>query len=183
MSALLAARHAPVAAHGLCYGRADLAAVLADADAAARIAAGLARPPGAVWSSPSRRCRGPAALLAARFAAPLGVDPRLHELDFGAWDGLAWADIERDDGDRLRAWTDDWTRAAPPDGETIADLAARVRAWLADLPRATDHLLVAHAGVVRALAVLLEGCDWPAAMAMQVPHLEPRVFALPARAP
>lgn len=177
MSALWALRHAPVDAAGLCYGRSDVAPTISDAAAADRVLSLGTWPIGQVWSSPSARCRGPAALISAALGAPLTIDERLYELDFGAWEGLRWDALATTDAVALRRWTDDWQTAAPPDGETVAALEQRVRAWWAALARDRDHLLLAHAGVIRALRVIA-GADWATAMALEIPHLTPHRFTL-----
>ncbi|MBL8971074.1 MAG: histidine phosphatase family protein [Myxococcales bacterium] len=177
MSTLWAVRHAPVDAAGLCYGRSEVAPRIPDDAAAARVLALGTWPIAQVWSSPSARCRGPAEQLAAALAAPLTIDERLYELDFGAWEGQRWDTLAAHDPAALRRWTDDWQAAAPPGGETVADLEQRVRAWWTALARGHDHLLIAHAGVIRALRVIA-GADWPTAMALEIPHLTPHRFAL-----
>jgi alpha-ribazole phosphatase len=140
-------RHPPTTiAPGLCYGRLDLD-LRADAGAAG-LRARVAAWPGRVWTSPARRCRaiaGPAAI----------IDARLLELDFGAWEGLAWADIPRADLDR---WAADPAGFAPPGGESGAALLSRVEAFHAMLrDRAEDALVVAHGGPLKLLAALLRG--------------------------
>lgn len=177
MSALWAVRHAAVDAAGLCYGRSEVASLLSDEAAAARILALGTCPIAQVWSSPSARCRGPAEQLAAVVGAALTIDERLYELDFGAWEGQRWDALASTDPAALRRWTDDWQTAAPPGGETVADLEQRVRAWWAALAPDRDHLLIAHAGVIRALRVIA-GADWPTAMALEIPHLTPHRFVL-----
>ena len=175
MSALWAVRHAPVRAVGLCYGRADVETSL-DADAAAaQVLAFGTWSIGQVWSSPSARCRGPAAVIAARLGVGLHIDERLFELDFGAWEGRSWEKLGRDEPGALHHWANDWQRAAPPGGETVAQLEHRVRAWWSELPRGGDALLFAHAGPVRALRVIA-GASWDEAMALPVPHLAPHRF-------
>ena len=177
MSALWAVRHAAVDAAGLCYGRSEVASLLSDEAAAARILALGTCPIAQVWSSPSARCRGPAEQLAAVVGAALTIDERLYELDFGAWEGQRWDALASTDPAALRRWTDNWQTAAPPGGETVADLEQRVRAWWAALAHDRDHLLIAHAGVIRALRVIA-GADWPTAMALEIPHLTPHRFVL-----
>ena len=87
---LILIRHAPALTGGRLCGRTDVAADLSDATAIA----GLARAIGAVdrvVSSPAERCRTTAeALWPAR---PVLQDQALWEQDFGAWEGLAFADI------------------------------------------------------------------------------------------
>ncbi|WP_437315050.1 histidine phosphatase family protein [Sorangium sp. So ce385] len=197
---LIAFRHAPVALSGVCYGRLDVAAELAPGDAAAAIERALRDldlRPGVVWSSPLSRCALPAAELAARLGVPHAIEARLVEIAYGAWEGRAWSDIERGDPDAYAAWLDGWERVGPPGGESAIEVEARVRSFWRALgasgacgaPRddaahagARPHLLVAHAGVMRALRVVACGATWPEAMSAPAPHLAPERFPLPAPA-
>jgi len=174
---ILAFRHAPVDAAGLCYGRADVPTLLKDEEAAqqilTRLPSLLPEVPSLVWSSPTARCRGPAWWVARTLGLPHREDPLLAELDQGTWEGLRWEIIERDFQESYRAWMTDWKTLSPPGGETVADLEARARTWLSGLPPEGTHLLLAHAGFVRAVWVVTQGLDWEAAMSRSVPHLEP----------
>ena len=108
-----------------------------------------------VRSSPSRRCREPAEALADRLHVPLTLDPRLLELDFGAWEGMPWDQVPRPDLDR---WAADLRGFAPPSGETGAALIARVSALHRDLmAEARPFLVVSHGGPLRLLAAMLRG--------------------------
>lgn len=144
MRVLLIRHPATTITPGLCYGRLDLP--LREDAAAAGLRAVVAGWRGRIWTSPARRCRaiaGPAAI----------ADARLLELDFGAWEGLAWADIPRADLDR---WAADPAGFAPPGGESGAALLARVAAFHALLrDRAEDAAVVAHGGPLKLLAALL----------------------------
>lgn len=172
---LLVVRHAPVAAPGLCYGHHPVPLAMG-AEEAARVVLADSRARGAdvVHASPLVRCAEPARLVAAALSSPLHLDPRLAELGMGSWEGRAWADLEREDGPALAAWMEQWTTARPPGGESTSELTARVASWHAELAPDRVHLLVAHAGVVRALAVITAGLSWEAAMRVRVPHLAVR---------
>ena len=168
---LWVARHAEVAADGLCYGQLDVSPRVPHRDAAARLEADLgAFCPERVWTSPLPRCLGLATELSLRLACPLSVEPRLLELSFGAWEGRRWADLEAEDGARLAAWMADWTGGRPPGGESVLELSARVEAWVASL-EGGDVCVLSHSGVIRALRVLLAGASWREAMAGPVPFL------------
>ncbi|WP_437895376.1 histidine phosphatase family protein [Sorangium sp. So ce124] len=203
---LIAFRHAPVALSGVCYGRLDVAAELPPEAAAAAIERALHELcvcPGEVWSSRLSRCALPAAELAERLGVPHTLDDRLAEISCGAWEGRAFSDIERDDPIAYAAWLDGWERVGPPGGESALEVESRVRSFWRELgapraPRGVDgvdvasdadvasrarpHLLVAHAGVLRALRVVACGASWPAAMSAPVPHLTAERFPLPASA-
>lgn len=165
-------RHPKTAAPaGLCYGRFEPPD---GAEAHAAVAAALAATPpvAAVIASPARRCRALAEALSARDGAPLRLDARLLELDFGAWEGRLWAEIDRAESD---AWCADPIRRAPPGGETFAALRARVGAALSDAP--AEAALVCHAGPIRAARMLLTGASFETAFAEPVPYAAPVRFA------
>lgn len=133
-------------APGICYGRSDLPpaadTVYCAATLRAQLPANLK-----VFTSPLRRCL---ALAQALHAQPI-VDERLIEMNFGAWEMRAWSDIPRREID---AWSAAPLDYAPPGGEPVAALRARVRSFL-DARRAeaeTDIIVVSHAGVMKLFA-------------------------------
>jgi len=141
----------PDVAPGLCYGRSDLAL----AEDAVVVAAAL-RPllPGnvPVFSSPLKRCR----LLAEALHPAPRFDQRLLELDFGAWEMRSWTDIGRS---AIDEWAADPEAFAPPGGESVGAMRARVAGFLDDLAGSglASAALVAHAGVMKVCAAELLG--------------------------
>jgi alpha-ribazole phosphatase len=161
-------RHpATAVAPGICYGRLDVPPGPGAPAEIARALALLPRVP-AVISSPACRCRVLAEPIAARDGVALTIDPRLQELDFGRWEGLAWDATERAESD---LWAANPQGTAPPGGETFAALIARVTAALAEAP--ADAAIVTHAGVIRAARMILAGESFAAVFAAPVPHCEP----------
>ena len=150
-------RHPPARiAAGLCYGRLDLGLAPGAAERVTALAAALrAFPARRIWTSPARRCAEPAAMLGAALELAPVADPRLLELDFGAWEGLAWDAVPRAALDR---WAADPLGFAPPGGESGAALITRVRGFAATLrARGEDCVVVAHGGPLRLLPALLRG--------------------------
>lgn len=181
---LVAFRHAPVPLAGICYGRLDVAPELAApraADVIERALVDLGVRPAVIWSSPLSRCRAPAAELSARLGVPHAVDERLLEIAYGAWEGRAWVDIERDEPSAYAAWVSGWQHVGPPGGEAAIEVEARVRSFWRALSPASPHVLVAHAGVLRALRVIA-GASWAEAMSAPAPYLEAERFPLPVAA-
>lgn len=115
--------------------------------------------PDRLFASDLCRSVDSAQLLASRIGCALKIDPRLRELSFGHWEGIAWDEIHRQDGSRLAAWGERWWEVAPPGGETYADLSGRVLGWFEELAEEEGDtsvvLVVAHAGSLRALLVAL----------------------------
>jgi broad specificity phosphatase PhoE len=126
-------------------------------------------PPFAV--SPLGRARTTAAIILETLGRPGGdyaVDERLREIDFGDWTGLTLEDVRRKHPDEWRARVDDPWNVGPPNGETYADVAARVGAWAGEQTGAV--IAVAHGVVSRVLRGLALGLDGRAIRALDEPH-------------
>ncbi|MEU8436836.1 bifunctional RNase H/acid phosphatase [Streptomyces sp. NPDC029216] len=93
----------------------------------------------AVVSSPLRRCRETAQAVADRLGLPVVVEEGLRETDFGAWEGLTFAEVRERFPDDLQAWLDSPKAAPTGGGESFAAVTRRVSAT-------RDRLLSAYAG-------------------------------------
>ncbi len=178
---LIAARHAPARLQGVCYGQSEIPTAL-DPETAAQtifctLPAGIAIHE--VWTTSFTRCLYPARILARTLAAQLRVDERVRELDFGHWEGQPWDLIQQQSPDLLQTWSDDWYVTFPPGGESAAGLEQRMGAWWKELDRKRNHLLVAHAGAIRAMRVIALGRSWERAMQTPVEYLQAERFAFP----
>ena len=101
-----------------------------------------------VVASPLRRSRQTAAAL---LGEPTVIEPDLAEQHFGAWQGRRWGDLAADPVAK-RFWRAPAT-TAPPDGESFAQVVARVTRAIGRLTAAhagSDIVAVAHAGTIRA---------------------------------
>lgn len=85
-----------------------------------------------IVTSPLRRARDTAAQVSAATGAPVMTDEDLRETDFGAWEGLTFAEAQRRWPDEVTRWLGD-PGTAPPQGESFAEVGVRVRAALARL--------------------------------------------------
>ncbi|WP_081240411.1 bifunctional RNase H/acid phosphatase [Streptomyces viridosporus] len=108
---------------------------------AERVAALLARrgTVQAVVASPLARTRETAGIVAARLGLEVAVDEGLRETDFGAWEGLTFAEVRERHPDDLNAWLTSPDAEPTGGGESFAATAARVAA-------ARDELVAAYAG-------------------------------------
>ncbi|WP_052436501.1 histidine phosphatase family protein [Georgenia sp. SUBG003] len=123
------------------------------------------RRPEAVWSSPYRRALDTArtALRVADVEVPLRVDERLRDRDLGITDTLTTAGVQarHPEEAQRRQWLGKFYHR-PPGGESWADVALRVRSFLADLDRQTRHervLLTCHDVVVLVFRYVCEELD------------------------
>ena len=166
---ILAARHPrPRVGARICYGRTDVAlAEPADTGAVALIAA-AAEPIERIITSPLSRALDVARCVATRTGAPLHTDGRLAEMDFGAWEGLAWTAIPRAEID---AWAADPLDYRPGGGETVADVLLRMRrAWTGIASSADTTLVVTHAGPIRCLLHIARGVPILDAIGAGIPY-------------
>jgi len=174
-SGLWVARHAPVAVRGLCYGQHDIPVEVDHETGAARLAAQWEALGGAkverIWTSPWERARGLAEALAARLGARVEVESRLAELSFGAWEGRPYAEIEVNDRERFHAWMADWEHLAPPEGESVPALVARIGQWRRAIE---DHagIAITHAGPIRTLRALARGVSYAAIVSEPVSWMD-----------
>ena len=172
---IIALRHPPPITRGLCAGRFDFPVRDPEQYVGPLLVHQELTHIERIYSSPAARCRDLAQLIAQRLDLPLQVDARLHELDFGDWEGRTWNDIEADDHERFQAWANDWQRIAPPNGECIAELERRVSDFMDTL--ATESALgITHAGPIRAMRVLCQLTSWDEAMSDAVPYVTPKRF-------
>ena len=115
--------------------------------AAAALAPRLARPWALVLSSPLQRARRTAELAGL---TPT-LDDDLMEWDYGPAEGLTSKELSKD-----KAWSI-WDDV--PLGETLSQVAARVRRVLARVPAEGDTCLVAHGHVLRVLTAVYLGLE------------------------
>ena len=92
----------------------------------------------AVITSPVRRTRESAEILAERLGHPLEVEDGFAEMEFGAWDGLTFTEVGEKHKDDLEAWLGSLD-LSPHGGESFRSVQKRVL-------EALERLLEAHAG-------------------------------------
>ena len=103
------------------------------------------------------------------------TDERLKEISFGQWEGLTLAEVnETHAGGGRRRQADKW-RFVPPGGESYADLASRIGAWLDE--QQGPVVVVGHGGVLRILQYRLGGVAAAEAPLLAVPHDRLFVFS------
>lgn len=129
-----------------------------------------------IYSSDLSRCRATAEILSE--GKPVTLTRKLRELNFGTWEGRTHRELLRREPARYRKWIADPRTVAPPGGETLVRLTARVRSFARELvrrhPRKTIAL-VTHGGPMR---VLLTG-DYRKFWSVKIPSASMHSFLLP----
>ena len=164
-------RHAkPLVEKGLCYGRLDVRADRSLTEQASdNLIKALSESSGikVLLTSPRRRTKQLANLLAKRLNISLLEEELLAEMDFGKWEGCLWTDIPKSAIDH---WTEDFNDHAFGGGESTGQLLNR--AWLLmenAKRRHENQIWVTHAGVIKAIQFIMNNgepyiksaADWP----------------------
>jgi ribonuclease H / adenosylcobalamin/alpha-ribazole phosphatase len=167
---ILLARHGTHAEVGhVLSGRSEIA--LNDrghAEAAALAGMLEGREIASIHSSPRRRTLDTAAPIAVRLQLPIVTAPALDEIDFGAFAGRRFADLDGDPA--WTVWNSARAHARCPGGETMGEAVGRAADYLFGQPPAAYPLLaVTHCDIIRGLvasivdgdlgSLLSLGCD------------------------
>ncbi|WP_302504057.1 alpha-ribazole phosphatase [Geoalkalibacter halelectricus] len=120
------------------------------------------RPLAAVYTSDLSRC----AYAARCLAAPQGLQPiplaEMRELHIGEWEGRTWQELQEIYPEQWRARLKDLVNYRVPGGESLAEMATRVRPALEEIisrHRGEEIALVGHGGVNR--VILLDAIGAP----------------------
>lgn len=135
-------------------GRSDVPltdAGLAQAAAAAKrlSSAGI----GAIVASPLQRTVQTAQAVGAVTGLPVTTEDGFRETDFGAWEGLTFAEVRERWPSEMTAWLAD-PEVAPPGGESFAEVSERVSAALSrvlDGRTGQRILIVSHVTPIKTL--------------------------------
>ena len=155
-------RHAkPLIAEGLCYGQLDIAAEPGATQQAATKIAPLLPKNARIYSSGLQRARQLAqAIQSERDDLSHQIDPRLNEINFGAWEGIAWNAIPQPDFD---TWISNFDAHQFGGAESVRDLLIRTSQALSACASHQNVIWVTHAGVIRAVNYIKQyGLNAPA---------------------
>jgi probable phosphoglycerate mutase len=119
------------------------------------------RPALAFVSSPLARAQTTMRIVRRELDLPesgFTIDPRLEEIDLGAWDQLTDAEARALDPALFDMRAADKWHVHVPGGENYEEVARRITAWTASLTG--DTFAVSHGATIRILRGLLSGLDW-----------------------
>jgi broad specificity phosphatase PhoE len=158
-------------------GRTDTPMRAEGAEQIARLVPLLASgPPDAIYSSPLRRARQSAAIIASHFDLESRPAAALREIDFGDWEGRTLAELRAAHPHELERWLANPAAFAPPNAESVASLCGRVSDFLSELLRQNETWetcrLVTHGGPIRAA---LDPCAQHARGELPAPQNPPRI--------
>ncbi|WP_145946730.1 histidine phosphatase family protein [Paenibacillus sp. Y412MC10] len=98
-----------------------------------------------VYCSDLARCRETLAIISPAHADTAMYDPRLREMDFGAWEGHTFEQLQHEP--LYRQWIDSPQQVTPPGGESWADFAGRVDGFIGSLLKDVEEACSRPAGI------------------------------------
>ncbi len=111
-----------------------------------------------LWASPTGRALQTLAVICEHLELDwhgARTDPRLVEIDMGSWGGRYYADVVDEVGPVMLPGG---TLKTAPDGETYAEISARVGGWLADTAGDVgDRLVIMHGISSRVMLGVMTG--------------------------
>jgi broad specificity phosphatase PhoE len=111
-----------------------------------------------VLASPLKRAQETAQLLFPKHS--IALDPRLMEMDFGAWEGKSLADLRAEPGAEAETRERLGLDFCAPGGETPRQVQTRLQPLLTEIAAAgAPTVIVTHKAVLRALLALATGWE------------------------
>lgn len=138
----------------------------------------------AIWSSPLCRATDTAAAIAKATGAPVRVDRRLIEVDYGELEGFDRESARDHFGPAFREWRSDPFNSPLPGMEPLGDALERARGAAADAIADSEcPVLVGHQGILRLVLVALGRVEADAYFSVRLSEAEPMEIMGPAVAP
>jgi len=124
-------------------------------------------------ASPLSRCYEPAREWAEKSAVPCMVEPRIREMEYGAWEGLGKVEIEARFPGMLKKWRANPVGMQIPGAESVEGFAGRVKAGWRDILRkyrGRHVLVVGHSGSLRVILAEVLSAPLTAVRRLAVPY-------------
>jgi alpha-ribazole phosphatase len=116
----------------------------------------------AVYASDLKRALDTARIVAEPHGLDVQALPQLREINFGAWEGLTYKEIESRYPEIASNWYSSPGSTRIPGGETFQELMERAYSTVTDLARKHDPgaiAVVTHGGAIRSIICALLGID------------------------
>jgi phosphoserine phosphatase len=127
-----------------------------------------------LYSSPLQRAHQTARIISDELDIPLFIEPRFMEIHQGDWQNRLLSDIENLYPDLFQKWQDQPWEAAPPNGETLPQVQARVYAALDEIishhPDQTTGI-VCHRIPIALIKMRYQGVDQNIVRKLKLPNI------------
>ena len=160
--------------HGVFGGRIDMNISARGQEQAAALAHYLAHKTfDAIYASPMKRVQQTLSPCLTNGAPRPVIMPKLHEVDFGDWTGLNFAEVQERFGVRASTWLDNLAADAIPNAEKAANYRARIEPCVREILQQHPGQRVAvfcHGGVIRQVLALLLDLPLPKTAGFEIDY-------------
>lgn len=137
-----------------------------------------------IWSSPLCRAADTAEAIASATGAPVLIEERLIEVDYGELEGFDRPTAREHFGAAFEAWRSDPFASPLPGMEPLGEALARARDATADALSAAERpVLVAHQGILRLVLMALGRIEPADYFSTRLDEADPAEIAAPAVVP
>jgi alpha-ribazole phosphatase/probable phosphoglycerate mutase len=115
-----------------------------------------------VYSSDLGRAYETASIISASHSIEVRKEPGFREMNFGAWEGLTFKEIQSQHSTSAARWWENPLKTRVPGGESLGDLVKRCMSALFKIcneSKDSNILVVTHGGVVRSIISSVLGMD------------------------
>ncbi|PEL05179.1 histidine phosphatase family protein [Bacillus sp. AFS017336] len=105
-----------------------------------------------LYSSPLRRCTALSEEIELFTGATKKIDRRLHETNFGVFEGKSYAELLKEMPEVVEKWNEDLLNFQIPNGESLKQCAERVNVFVREMTAINeDIIVVTHGGIMKLL--------------------------------
>ncbi|PEJ56185.1 hypothetical protein CN692_18605 [Bacillus sp. AFS002410] len=105
-----------------------------------------------LYSSPLRRCTALSEEIELFTGATKKIESRLHETNFGVFEGKSYADLLKEMPEIVEKWNEDLLNFQIPNGESLKQCAERVNVFVREMTAINeDIIVVTHGGIMKLL--------------------------------
>ncbi len=125
-----------------------------------------------IISSPLSRCRDFAELTAEKVHLTPSIQNQWQEIDYGDWDGMLIKEWREIAADQFKAFRNDLSALAPPNGEDYLSFKSRITSAfeeLSEVPNQSHVLVVTHGGVLRVVLPTVLGMPLNKSFPLHIP--------------
>lgn len=126
-----------------------------------------------VHAATQPQCADPGRALAAKQQISLLTDPRLEDQGMGRWQGRAWEDLVKEEGELVQGFFTNIAEAVPPEGESLGQAVERMYSWWQEVaPKGLGQTLavVTSGAMLSGFATAMLGMRLSRSVSLALPH-------------
>ena len=126
-----------------------------------------------IYCAAQPQCADPARALGTHKQVDVVDDPRLNDQSMGTWQGRAWDDLAKEEGETVRDFFTNFGETSAPQGESLGEALERMLGWWQEI--APDSLqktltIVTTGSMISGFATAMLGMRLSRCVSLNLPH-------------